>query len=39
MDLDWLKDFLTLAEQKNFSRAADARNVIATGLQPAHPRP
>ena len=34
MDLDWLKDFLTLAEQKNFSRAADARNVS----QPAFSR-
>jgi LysR family transcriptional regulator, hypochlorite-specific transcription factor HypT len=34
MDLDWLKDFLALAEQKNFSRAADARNVS----QPAFSR-
>jgi LysR family transcriptional regulator, hypochlorite-specific transcription factor HypT len=34
MDLDWLKDFLVLAEQKNFSRAADVRNV----MQPAFSR-
>ncbi|EWY37225.1 LysR family transcriptional regulator [Skermanella stibiiresistens SB22] len=34
MDLDWLKDFLALAEQKNFSRAADIRNVT----QPAFSR-
>jgi len=34
MDLDWLKDFLALAEQKNFSRAADFRNVT----QPAFSR-
>ncbi|MHC2106423.1 MULTISPECIES: LysR family transcriptional regulator [unclassified Methylobacterium] len=34
MDLDWLKDFLVLAEQKNFSRAAEARNVT----QPAFSR-
>ena len=34
MDLDWLKDFLTLAEQKTFSRAADVRNVT----QPAFSR-
>jgi LysR family transcriptional regulator, hypochlorite-specific transcription factor HypT len=34
MDLDWLKDFLALAEQKNFSRAADVRNVT----QPAFSR-
>jgi len=23
MDLDWLRDFLALADEKNFSRAAD----------------
>jgi LysR family transcriptional regulator, hypochlorite-specific transcription factor HypT len=34
MDLDWLKDFVALAEQGNFSRAADARNVT----QPAFSR-
>ncbi|MEH2590925.1 LysR family transcriptional regulator [Bradyrhizobium sp. AZCC 1721] len=34
MDLDWLKDFLALAELKSFSRAADARNVT----QPAFSR-
>ena len=34
MDLDWLKDFLALAEQGNFSRAADVRNVT----QPAFSR-
>lgn len=34
MDLDWLKDFLALAEQRNFSRAADSRNVT----QPAFSR-
>jgi DNA-binding transcriptional LysR family regulator len=34
MDLDWLKDFLVLAEKRNFSRAADARNVT----QPAFSR-
>jgi len=34
MELDWLKDFLALAEHKNFSRAADARNVT----QPAFSR-
>ena len=34
MDLDWLKDFLALAEQGNFSRAADVRNVT----QPAFGR-
>ena len=34
MDLDWLKDFLALAELKGFSRAADARNVT----QPAFSR-
>ena len=27
MELDWLKDFLALAEQKTFSRAAEARHV------------
>ena len=34
MDLDWLKDFLALAELKTFSRAAEARNVS----QPAFSR-
>lgn len=34
MDLDWLRDFLALAEHGNFSRAADARNVT----QPAFSR-
>jgi DNA-binding transcriptional LysR family regulator len=34
MDLDWLKDFLALAEEKSFSRAADARHVT----QPAFSR-
>jgi DNA-binding transcriptional LysR family regulator len=34
MDLDWLRDFLALAEHKVFSRAADARNVT----QPAFSR-
>ena len=34
MDMDWLRDFLTLAEHGNFSRAADARNVT----QPAFSR-
>jgi DNA-binding transcriptional LysR family regulator len=34
MDLDWLKDFLALAEQKTFSRAAEARSVT----QPAFSR-
>jgi DNA-binding transcriptional LysR family regulator len=34
MDLDWLKDFLALTEHKNFSRAAEARNVT----QPAFSR-
>lgn len=34
MDLDWLKDFLALAEHKVFSRAADARHVT----QPAFSR-
>jgi DNA-binding transcriptional LysR family regulator len=34
MDLDWLKDFLALAEERNFSRAADARHVT----QPAFSR-
>ncbi len=34
MDLDWLKDFLALAEQGNFSRAADLRNIT----QPAFSR-
>lgn len=34
MDLDWLKDFLSLAEQKTFSRAAEARSVT----QPAFSR-
>ena len=34
MDLDWLKDFLALAEQRNFSRAAEVRNVT----QPAFSR-
>jgi LysR family transcriptional regulator, hypochlorite-specific transcription factor HypT len=34
MDLDWLKDFLALAEQGSFSRAADLRNVT----QPAFSR-
>jgi DNA-binding transcriptional LysR family regulator len=34
MELDWLKDFLALAELRNFSRAADARNVT----QPAFSR-
>ena len=34
MDLDWLHDFLALAEHATFSRAADARNVT----QPAFSR-
>ena len=34
MELDWLKDFLALAEQRSFSRAADIRNVT----QPAFSR-
>lgn len=34
MDLDWLKDFIALAEHENFSRAADARHVT----QPAFSR-
>ena len=34
MDTNWLEDFLALAEQKNFSRAADVRNVT----QPAFSR-
>ncbi|MDC7785251.1 LysR family transcriptional regulator [Rhodoplanes sp. TEM] len=34
MDLDWLRDFLELAEHRNFSRAADARHVS----QPAFSR-
>lgn len=34
MDLDWLRDFLALAEEGNFSRAADLRNVT----QPAFSR-
>lgn len=34
MELDWLKDFLALAECGNFSRAADARHVT----QPAFSR-
>ena len=34
MDLDWLKDFLALADNGNFSRAADTRNVT----QPAFSR-
>ena len=34
MDLDWLRDYLSLAEKRNFSRAADARNVT----QPAFSR-
>ncbi len=34
MDLDWLRDFIALAEHGNFSRAADARHVT----QPAFSR-
>jgi LysR family transcriptional regulator, hypochlorite-specific transcription factor HypT len=34
MDTNWLEDFLVLAEQRNFSRAADVRNVT----QPAFSR-
>lgn len=34
MELDWLKDFLALAEQKTFSRAAEVRHVS----QPAFSR-
>lgn len=34
MDLDWLRDFIALAEQGNFSRAAEARHVT----QPAFSR-
>ncbi|MCK8786226.1 LysR substrate-binding domain-containing protein [Roseomonas sp. NAR14] len=34
MELDWLGDFLALAAQRNFSRAADSRNVT----QPAFSR-
>lgn len=34
MDLNWLEDFLTLADEKNFSQAAEARNVS----QPAFSR-
>jgi LysR family transcriptional regulator, hypochlorite-specific transcription factor HypT len=34
LDLDWLEDFLTLAESGNFSRAAQARNIA----QPAFSR-
>ena len=34
LDLDWLEDFLALAESGNFSRAAKARNIA----QPAFSR-
>ncbi|TCQ03178.1 LysR family transcriptional regulator [Sphingomonas sp. PP-CC-3A-396] len=34
MQLDWLEDFLTLAEERNFSRAAQRRNIT----QPAFGR-
>ena len=34
MELNWLEDFLALAEHRNFSRAAEARNVT----QPAFSR-
>ena len=34
MELNWINDFLALAEHRNFSRAADARNVT----QPAFSR-
>ena len=34
LDLNWLEDFLALAEHRNFSRAAEARNVT----QPAFSR-
>ena len=34
MDIDWLKDFEALVAQKNFSRAAEERNVS----QPAFSR-
>lgn len=34
MDLDWVRDFLALAEHRTFSRAAEARNVT----QPAFSR-
>ena len=34
MDLDWLRDFLALADEKSFSRAAEARHVT----QPAFSR-
>ena len=34
MDMSWLEDFLALAEQRSFSRAADVRNVT----QPAFSR-
>lgn len=32
MDLNWLRDFITLAEQRNFSRAAEERNVSQPAL-------
>ena len=38
MDLDWLKDFLALAEQEFLARGGRAER-DAAGLQPAHPRP
>ena len=34
MELNWLEDFLALAERRNFSRAAEARHVT----QPAFSR-
>ena len=34
MELNWLEDFLALAEHRNFSRAAEARHVT----QPAFSR-
>ena len=34
LDLDWLEDFIALAESGNFSRAAQARNIA----QPAFSR-
>jgi LysR family transcriptional regulator, hypochlorite-specific transcription factor HypT len=39
MELNWLEDFLALAERRNFSRAAEARHVTQPAFSRRGPRP
>ena len=37
LDLEWLEDFVALAESGNFSRAAEARAIAQPAFSPPHP--